>query len=126
MGQEVVTRDHEEGRKCWNAPAQGGIELVLKKHRRTLIFTGAGILLATYFLKDVASDKAKDEIAAMRAAESQYRATLSLQQDQLRKLFDAAQMLKPPNAKALSRISVLPTFGALTVGSAPISHNLFS
>jgi hypothetical protein len=125
MAQHSVTTHHEQGRKSLNAPAQGGIELVLKKHRRTLIFAGAAILLATYFLKDVASDKAKDEIGAMRAAESQYRASLSLQQDQLRKLFDAAQMLKAADAKALSRISVLATVGDLTVGSGQISQNLF-
>jgi hypothetical protein len=80
-------------------------------------------LLLSYFLKDVANDNAKDEIATMRAAESQYRASLPLQQDQLKKLFDTAQMLKADAAK-FSRSSVLAAVDDLTVGSGQISQNL--
>src|ERR1700723_2251668 len=125
MAQHSVTPHHDQGQKSTNIPAQSGMELVLKKHRRMLILAGAAILLLSYFLKDVANDKAKDEIATMRAAESQYRASLPLQQDQLKKLFDMAQMLKADDAKSLSRSSVLAAMGDLAVGSGQISQNLF-
>ena len=120
-----VTPHHDQGQKSPNIPAQSGMELVLKKHRRMVILAGGAILLLSYFLKDVANDKAKDGIATMRAAESQYRASLPLQQDQLKKLFDTAQMLKADDAKSLSRSSVLAAVGDLTVGSGQISQNLF-
>jgi hypothetical protein len=125
MAQHSAVTHRQHTQVSADVAPKNGLQRFLKSHRRTFILTGAAVLLATYFLKDVANDKAKEEIATMRAAESQYRASLSLQQEQLKKLFDTSQMLKSGDAKSLSRSSVLAAVGDLTLGAGSISHNLF-
>lgn len=118
---------HQQQAKSTAGGAKGSsFDEILKRYRRPLILASAVILAATYFIKDIALEKTKEDVTKLREAESQYIASLPPQQNQLKNLFDTSEMLKTTDPKSLSRTVVTVSVANLALGIGNSSHFLFA
>ena len=90
-----------------------GLGAFLTNNRRAVIVLGALIALASYFAKDVFSERTKEKAAAISSGASAYLASMSELRGQLNEIFNAGQI---PNVDPASvpRDSVLAFIGSLT------------
>ncbi|MGD0941661.1 MAG: potassium channel family protein, partial [Terracidiphilus sp.] len=108
MDQEVQTQEHA------TKPKRERFGASLASHRRALILLGAIMMLATYFLKDVANEGTKEKIAAISAGTSAYLASMPSLQEQLNELANTSQILNG-KAPAVPRVKILISMGDLSL-----------
>jgi hypothetical protein len=91
-----------------------GLGTFLTNNRRAVIVLGALIALASYFAKDVFSERTKEKAAAISSGASAYLASMPELRGQLNEIFNAGQILNADPA-SVPRDSVLGFIGSLTL-----------
>lgn len=97
----------------------------LARYRRSIIVLGATITLAMYFIKDVAREDIKDELAAMNAGASEYRTNLPSLQQQTTELSATTRTLEG-DAALIPRDKVLVSIASLTYRQELNVNELFA